>query len=229
MIPFAAAVTAAHADPVAASTNECDRPVVHRAVPEDVARRVDVSEGVAVERDAEPLGRKAPAPVVAESGHRHVLGTRHVGGARARRRRPLHVFRYGNLPCARHAPAVAHRPRRRHPDVVGDVVQSAEFVVVAPPCPVRQRVEVCEHLVLRGHRSPCRHRSIDSSGNAVRGTAGTVSWPSPLARPGPLTGMTLDHDHVRTSAASRSVLGGGNVAVGRAAIHRPGRLVTCRS
>ena len=27
MIPFAAAVTAAHADPVAASTNECDRPL----------------------------------------------------------------------------------------------------------------------------------------------------------------------------------------------------------
>src|SRR5882757_10921251 len=26
-IPFAAAVTAAHADPVAASTNECDRPL----------------------------------------------------------------------------------------------------------------------------------------------------------------------------------------------------------
>ena len=27
MIPFAAAVTAAHADPVAASTNACDRPL----------------------------------------------------------------------------------------------------------------------------------------------------------------------------------------------------------
>src|SRR5688500_13869517 len=27
MIPFAAAVTAAHADPVTASTNECDRPL----------------------------------------------------------------------------------------------------------------------------------------------------------------------------------------------------------
>ncbi len=70
---------------------------------------------------------------------------------------------------------MAHGPRRRQPDVVGDVVQSAELVVVAPPSPVRQRVEVPEHVVLCGHRSPCRHPSIDSSGHAVRGTAGRVS------------------------------------------------------
>jgi hypothetical protein len=49
------------------------------------------------------------------------------------------------------------------------VVQSSELVFVAPPSPVRQRVEVPEHVVLRGHRSPCRHPSIDSSGHAVPG------------------------------------------------------------
>jgi hypothetical protein len=70
---------------------------------------------------------------------------------------------------------VAHGPRRRQPDVVGDVVQSPELVFIAPASPVRQRAEVPEHVVLRGHRSPCRHPSIDSSGHAVRGTAGRVS------------------------------------------------------
>jgi hypothetical protein len=58
--------------------------------------------------------------------------------------------------------------------------------LVGTSSPVRQRVEVSEHVVLCGHRSACRHRSIDSSGHAVRGTAGTVSWPSPLTRQGPL-------------------------------------------
>jgi hypothetical protein len=70
---------------------------------------------------------------------------------------------------------VAHGPRRRQPDVVGDVVQSPELVVVAPPSPVRQRAEVPEHVFLCGHRSPCRHPIIDSSGHAVPGTAGKVS------------------------------------------------------
>src|SRR5581483_10713057 len=79
------------------------------------------------------------------------------------RRRPLHLFRDGNLPCARHAPAVAHGPRRRQPDIVADVVQRPALVIVAPPPPVRQRAEIPEHVVLCGHWPPCRHPCINSS------------------------------------------------------------------
>src|SRR6266702_3150477 len=35
----------------------------------------------------------------------------------------------------------------------------------SPHRPVRQRVEIPEHVVLCGHRPPCRHPSIDSSGH----------------------------------------------------------------
>jgi hypothetical protein len=57
-----------------------------------------------------------------------------------------------------------------------DVVERAELVVVAPPSPVRQRVEVPEHVVLSGHRSSCRHPSIDSSGHAVRARYSSDTW-----------------------------------------------------
>src|SRR6266542_1196820 len=150
MIPFAAAVTAAHADPVAASTNECDRPLY--IVPsqkmwhgESTWVRVLPWKVMPSRSDEKPQRRSSRNPGTGMSS----------------------------------APGMsaAHGPRPRPPDVAGDVVQSPELVVVAPPSPVRQRVEVPEHVVLCGHRSPCRHPSIDSSGHAVRGTAGTVSRP----------------------------------------------------
>jgi len=51
-------------------------------------------------------------------------------GARARRRRALHVLRCGNLPCARTL-LPWRTARAPPPDVVGDVVQRAEFVAAA--------------------------------------------------------------------------------------------------
>ena len=163
MIPFAAAVTAAHADPVAASTNSATARCTS-CRPEDVARRVDVGEGVAVERDAEPLGREAPAPVVANPGtgmssapgmsaaHGHVVVDRSMSSGTA----TSHA--HDTLLPWRTARAAASRTS----SVMWFRVPSSSS---SPHRPVRQRAEVPEHVVLCGHRSPCRHPSIDSSGS----------------------------------------------------------------
>ena len=161
MIPLAAAVTAAHADPVAASTNECDRPLYiwpSQKIWHGESRWVTVLPWKLMESCSfEKPQRRSPwkragmcsAPgMSAARGHVTVDRSISPGAATSH----------------------AHGPRRRPPSVVGDVVQRAELVVVAPPPPVRQRAEVPEHVVLCGHRAPCRHPSIDSSGHAVRGT-----------------------------------------------------------
>jgi hypothetical protein len=46
----------------------------------------------------------------------------------------------------RHGDTVAHGRGRRAPHYIGDQVQRAETVVISPPAPVRQRLEVANHL-----------------------------------------------------------------------------------
>src|SRR4029078_9308077 len=63
----------------------------------------------------------------------------------------------GDLPRARHTPPIPHSPIRREPYVVRNEIQRPELVVVTPPSPVAQCVEVPEHLILSRHHSPSRH------------------------------------------------------------------------
>jgi hypothetical protein len=80
MIPFAAAVTAAHADPVAASINECDRPlyIAPPPAPRFPKRRSKTSSSPGLLPDDEPPEKRAgaeapPAPGAVHTGHR-VIG-----------------------------------------------------------------------------------------------------------------------------------------------------------